>query len=134
MDSKVPDTSFHKEERLCGKTTISRLLAEGKHGNVPGLRFLYRDGNGLSHPRLMISVPKKTFKRAVKRNLYKRRIRESWRKQKHLLNPPSETDILIMYSAKEMLTYEQIFTATGQIIEKLNRNTSKNTEHEGTSE
>jgi len=35
--------------------------------------------------RMAVSVPKKHFKRAVKRNLIKRRIRESYRKQKHTL-------------------------------------------------
>ena len=80
---------------------------------------------GNDHARLLISVPKKIFKRAVKRNLYKRRIRESWRRQKHLLNVGNGIDILIMYSSKELLTYEEIYTAIGQIIEKVNRQMSK---------
>ena len=70
-------------------------------------------------------MPKKIFKRAVKRNLYKRRIRESWRRQKHLLNVGNGIDILVMYSSKELLTYEEIYTCIGQIIDKLNRQTSK---------
>ena len=80
---------------------------------------------GNDHARLLISVPKKIFKRAVKRNLYKRRIRESWRRQKHLLNVGNGIDILVMYSSKELLTYEEIYTAIGQIIEKVNRQMSK---------
>ena len=80
-------------------------------------------GNG--HARLLISVPKKIFKRAVKRNLYKRRIRESWRRQKHLLNCEKGIDILIIYSSKELLTYEDIYTGIGQIIDKINRQLSK---------
>ena len=70
----------------------------------------------------MVSVPKKMFKRAVKRNLLKRRIRESWRKQKACLNS-SSTDILFIYPTKEILTYEQIYTAVGQLIEKINKAT-----------
>ena len=68
----------------------------------------------------MVSVPKKMFKRAVKRNLLKRRIRESWRKQKHGLHV-NGTDILFIYPTKEIQTYEQIYTAVGQIIEKINK-------------
>ena len=34
---------------------------------------------------ILISVPKKRFKRAVKRNLVKRQVREAYRKNKHLL-------------------------------------------------
>ncbi len=35
--------------------------------------------------RLMISVGKKRFKRAVKRNRVKRQTREAWRKSKHVV-------------------------------------------------
>ena len=85
---------------------------------------------GNEHARLLISVPKKIFKRAVKRNLYKRRIRESWRRQKHLLDCGGGIDILIMYSSKELLTYEEIYTGIGQIIDKINRQMSKSKENE----
>ena len=119
MEAKA-SYSFKKEERLCGKTLIEALLAKGKHGSVPGMRYLVRKNTGCEHARVLISVPKKIFKRAVKRNLCKRRIRECWRKQKHLLTCENGIDILFMYSSKEILTYEEIFTAIGQIIEKLN--------------
>lgn len=125
MEGVTANTSFPKKERLCGKTAISKLLAQGRHASVPGMRFLYMTETGNDHARLLISVPKKIFKRAVKRNLYKRRIRESWRRQKHLLNVGNGIDILIMYSSKELLTYEEIYTAIGQIIEKVNRQMSK---------
>jgi ribonuclease P protein component len=69
----------------------------------------------------MVSVPKKMFKRAVKRNLLKRRIRESWRKQKHDLQTTGGTDILFIYPTKEIQTYEQIYACVGQIIEKINK-------------
>jgi len=67
----------------------------------------------------MISVPKKNFKRAVKRNLLKRRIRESWRRQKNLLQAETGVDILIMYSTKEIMPYEQVYQSVGQILEKV---------------
>ena len=120
MDTQNPNT-LPKQERLCGKTTIGKLLAKGKHGNVPGLRFLYMTGTGSELNRIMVSVPKKMFKRAVKRNLLKRRIRESWRKQKHALQTTGGTDILFIYPTKEIQTYEQIYACVGQIIEKLNK-------------
>ena len=69
---------------------------------------------------MMVSVPKKSFKRAVKRNLLKRRIRESWRRQKHMLSVEGNLDILFMYSVKEVLSYEEIYSAVGQIIDALN--------------
>ncbi|MBO5709262.1 MAG: ribonuclease P protein component [Bacteroidales bacterium] len=109
-----------KEERLCGKTGISHLLAKGRHGNVPNMRYLCLKNNGKEFNRIMVSVPKKLFKRAVKRNLLKRRIRESYRKQKHDLNLKSGVDLLFMYSTKEVLSYEEIYKTVGQIIRKIN--------------
>lgn len=118
-----------KRERLCGKTAVSRLLAKGKHGNVPGLRYLCLYGTEAEVSRMMVSVPKKSFKRAVKRNLLKRRIRESWRRQKHMLALEENLDILFIYPSKEILSYEEIYVAVGKVIEALNsRYGSKNTD------
>ena len=119
MEGEIHNT-LPKKERLCGKTAISKLLAKGKHGSVPGIRYqcLYGTDSGVN--RIVVSVSKKFFKRAVKRNLLKRRIRESWRKQKHMLTLEGNLDILLIYSVKEILSYEEIYTAVGQIIENLN--------------
>lgn len=119
MDGHIRNT-LPKSERLCGKTGISRLLAKGKHGNVPGLRYLCLAGTDAEVNRIMVSVPKKMFKRAVKRNLLKRRIRESWRRQKHLLAVEGGLDLLFMYPSKEILSYEEIYAAVGKVIEALN--------------
>lgn len=119
MEGEIRNT-LPKKERLCGKTAISELLAKGKHGNVPGLRYLCLYGTDAEVTRMMVSVPKKSFKRAVKRNLLKRRIRESWRKQKHMLAVEGNLDILFMYPVKEILSYEEIYTAVGQVIENIN--------------
>ena len=119
MEQQTRNT-LPKKERLCGKISISMLLAKGKHGNVEGLRYLCRKGTGNDVNRFMVSVPKKLFKRAVKRNLLKRRIRECYRKQKHNLTIENGLDVLFMYSTKEILSYEQIYAAVGQIIDKIN--------------
>lgn len=123
MDNQIRHT-LPKKERLCGKTGISKLLANGKHGNIPGFRFCYLTENQLDYNRIMVSVPKKIFKRAVKRNLLKRRIRESWRLQKETLNATG-VDILFTYSTKEILDFKEVQAAVAKIIEKINSKTSK---------
>ncbi|MDE5955915.1 MAG: ribonuclease P protein component, partial [Bacteroidales bacterium] len=96
-----------------------------RHGKVPGLRFTFRRDTGNECSRILVSVPKKLFKRAVKRNLLKRRIRESWRKQKHLLNNGNGIDLLITYSVKEIMSYDDIFLAVTKVIEKINERTAE---------
>ena len=118
--------TFHKDERICGKTGISKLLAGGKHGNIPGFRYCYMTDNGLEINRIMVSVPKKLFKRAVKRNLLKRRIRESWRLQKQSMNA-SGVDILFTYSTKDILEFQEIQRSVAKIIEKVNKATTVKT-------
>ena len=109
-----------KKERLCGKKGIDSLLARGKHGSNGPIRYIFATGNGEDFCRILISVPKKLFKRAVKRNLLKRRIRESWRRLKHEMSPATGTDILFIYSTKEVLTYQEIYECMEGIIVKIN--------------
>lgn len=132
MENQIRHT-LPKKERLCGKTGISKLLADGKHGNIPGFRFCYLSGNQLEYNRIMVSVPKKIFKRAVKRNLLKRRIRESWRLQKETLNTTG-IDILFTYSTKEILKFEEVQAAVAKIIEKINKGTAQKISDNGTAE
>jgi len=68
--------------------------------------------------RIMVSVSKRFFKRAVKRNLLKRRIREAYRTQKHLL-APAGIDILFIYNTKEILPYADIHSTVGDILRTL---------------
>ena len=119
MDGNAPNT-LPKKERLYGTKGIEKLLARGRHGSVYSIRYRFLTDNGEETNRILISVPKKLFKRAVKRNLLKRRIRECWRKQKHALNVEKGMDILFMYSTKEVLTYQEIYSRMEEIIEKLN--------------
>ena len=74
-----------KNERLSSKKDIARLLEEGRFGVTDGLKYCYAPSSGVDVNRILVSVPKKFFRRAVKRNLLKRRIRESYRTQKGLL-------------------------------------------------
>ena len=67
--------------------------------------------------RIVVSVPKRLFKRAVKRNLLKRRIREAYRRQKDLVSAP--VDILFIYTAPEVLPYEVIYADMTAVLQKI---------------
>ena len=108
--------TLSKSERLCGKTAIAGLMEHGKGGSAGCLRYRYLPGGGAEVSRILVSVPKRFFKRAVKRNLLKRRIRESYRLQKELLSVP--VDIAFIYQAHEVLPFAEIHSAmTGVLTE-----------------
>ncbi len=82
-----------KKERLNSLTLIEELFSGGSR-SLPSfpLRIVYMPVEDETRPTLslLISVPKKRFKRAVKRNLVKRQIREAYRMNKDLLLRPLE--------------------------------------------
>ena len=117
--------TFPKKERLCGRSDISRLLAKGRFSDVQGgvIRFCRLSDTGSGLNRIMVSVPKKLFKRAVARNLMKRRIREAWRLRKGELASVGH-DVLIIYICKRQVEFNEIYDSVGRMISKMNADES----------
>ena len=110
--------TLSKEERLCGKTTVSALISSGKWGAMPHLRYCWSAGHETGLNRIMVSVPKKFFKRAVKRNLLKRRMREAYRLQKELLTATG-IDLLLTYSHPEVADFATIYAEVTDILGRI---------------
>ena len=73
---------------------------------------------------MAVSVPKRLFKNAVDRNLLKRRIKESYRLNKHgmydfLMGKDLKIFLLIQYTQKEIKDYGVINSSMLTAFEKL---------------
>ena len=117
MDPSAPNT-FKKDERLCGKTAIENLLKNGRWGRTEHLRYCSIPCADAPATRILVSVPKKFFKRAVKRNLLKRRIREAYRTRKELISG-SPADIMFVYSSGCIAPMDSIREEVSEILSRL---------------
>lgn len=105
--------TFKKEERLCNKIILDRLYNEGKSVFVYPFKFIFLPFNSSGNfpIQVVFSVPKRSFKQAVKRNLIRRRMREAYRLNKNdlydALKPTAnELALMIIYVEKEIKDYK----------------------------
>lgn len=104
---------LYRQERLKQKKSIQLLFSEGKTKKLFPLALYYMqyEPEGFPFYKLLISVPKKHFKKSVVRNKIKRRIREAYRQHKHLMyNKTSGLPFLLgyVYISKNVQSYKSI--------------------------
>src|SRR5690606_13910329 len=107
--------SFKKEERLCNKRLIEQLFHKGSSFHLYPFRLTFLPSKEITVPaQVLIAVPKRRFKRAVDRNLLKRRIREGYRilKRNILYDFLDQQQVSILFSiqyiGKDIHDYEFI--------------------------
>ena len=93
---------------------ILSLLKTGQVVFRYPLKVHFQEGGGY----FGVSVPKRHFKRAVKRNLLKRRVREAYRLNAARLGGRSY-DIFIYYIGKQVEDYERIDKSLAQVLDDL---------------
>ena len=88
--------TLSKEERLSWKRYIDLLFAKGQSFVAFPLRVVYLavEEETLAPVSILVSVPKKKFRRAVKRNLIKRQVREAYRVRKYDLADIHQRDLI----------------------------------------
>ncbi|MDP4187031.1 MAG: ribonuclease P protein component [Bacteroidota bacterium] len=106
--------TFTKEERIRGKKSIDSLFKDGFIVMNYPLKVVWKvEKDNSGNIKAGVSVPKKFFKRAVRRNLIKRRIKESFRLNKPaiklILGEEKESlSLMFIYISKEIIPYREI--------------------------
>lgn len=136
----MKSNSLHKSERLDKKKLIEKLFGGGARSfSLFPLRVVYLalDNVQDEHAAILVSVSKRRFKRAVKRNRVKRQIREAYRLNKQpLLQTLKEHNLHIaiafIYLSDELtdssLITERMKTALSRISEQLSAQSSAQSE------
>lgn len=121
--------SFPKSERLCSHNVISSLFVGGSGFYVKGCRVVWINNISTVPIQIAFSVPKRSFKRAVDRNLIKRRLKEAYRKAKSPLtnqlalnNTPIA--VMVIYIDKQIPSYAETQQAVAEIIDTLIKKTA----------
>ncbi len=110
--------TFTKEERLTSRRDIEGIFSGSRTVMASPLKVHFKP-NGLDRCRMVVSVPKRLFRRAVRRNLLKRRIRECWRHLKGNIAAGRSVDIMIVYTSKDIDDYATIYGQLAGIVESI---------------
>lgn len=119
--------SFPKKEKLKNKKLIDQLFVGGKSVTSYPIKLFYIKADLPSEVPIQagVTVPKKNFKSAVKRNRIKRLLRESYRRNKGLVfnNSKGTFAFLFLYLGKEMpdssIVEENLITALKKFKKKI---------------
>ena len=105
--------SLKKSERLSRKRIIDKLFTEGNTCFIYPLKVVFLETE-LPVGQLVqvgFSVSKRNFKKAVQRNLIKRRMREAYRLNKHILferRRNKQLAVMLIFSGKEIEDFQTI--------------------------
>lgn len=132
----MPTTAPHKhtlgkQERLCSRKLIDSLFKGGGSRAMSGfpLRMVYamtERHEGEPAAQILVSVPKRCFKRAVKRNRIKRLVREAYRLNKHILadalerhEPQMSATMAFIYTDSHLHDYATVEQRVRNLLTRL---------------
>jgi ribonuclease P protein component len=123
--------TFSKRERIVSRTLIEKLFSKdsSQTSSAFPLRAVYMGGErkeGEEPVQVLISVSKRHFKHAVKRNRVKRQIRESYRHHKQILveKIPEGQSLYVafIWLADELYDSQQVEKSLRKLLEKVAQN------------
>ena len=123
----MSENFFPKAEKLCSDKLIDKLFTDGNReiGSFPvRLVYLQVPAEEISGINLLVSVSKRHFKRAVKRNRVKRQLREYYRlnnqKLKSILAADNQGLLLaLIYTDGKLWSTEKLNKRLDSAFEKL---------------
>ena len=129
---EITDNTLGRTERIKSRKQIETLFGGGRSRSMASypLRLVYmtEDADNADHTGLMmmVSVSKRHFKRAVKRNRVKRQVREAYRLNKRLLLPATERlsgktlSMAFIWLADELMPSERVEKSVTNLMQRLN--------------
>ena len=118
--------TFSKRERIVSRKLIERLFSQGSSHSTSAypLRIVYMETEREEVPvQMMVSVSKRHFKRAVKRNRVKRQVREAYRHHKQLLieKVPEDKSLAVafIWLSDELFDSRQVEKSVRRLLEKV---------------
>ncbi len=118
--------TFDKSERLCSRKVIEKLFETGQIFYTPLFKVVWEKSN---YPfpgpaQVAFSVSKRGFRLAVTRNLIKRRLRESYRRNKslfynHLLLQNIQIVFVVIIRGKSVPDYATVEKGVKEVMYKL---------------
>lgn len=118
------DQRLGKNEKLKSKKLIEQLFLKGNQVKKFPLKLVYLplDSPEDTTCKSAFSVPKKLVKTAVGRNRIKRLMRESFRKNKYLVESSdgSKFAFMFIYLSREKISNEQMTKTMILLLEKFN--------------
>ena len=123
--------TLNNKERIKSKKQLEMLFGGGKSRSMVAfpvrLVYMTQNNNG-TEPQMMmmVSVSKRHFKHAVKRNRVKRQIREAYRLNKHILAPATEKlegktlSMGFIWLSDEIMPTERVEKSVINLMQRLN--------------
>lgn len=118
--------TYPKIEKLCSKVLIDKLFEQNRRLKRFPLHLIWIETRLTSDipVQSMVSISKRRFKRAVKRNLLKRRMREAFRLHKHdlyqtLLSGDKQIALAFIYQSNDILPYSDIEKSVIYLLNQL---------------
>ena len=124
---------LYKCEKLRSRTAVGRLFDGGGNSTIAyPLRavFHFHEPHGDAAAQFLITIPKKKIRTAVGRVQLRRRTREAYRLNRHLLVPALHeagiaVDIAFIYLSTDRAPYEVIEAKMQELLRRIARDAAK---------